>query len=151
MIKKVGKSLYAHKSNLKELLLNLDENQQKNLLNLLKFNGHLCIQYDIIKYNQETNKISLIECNTWEVLYEPIVGDSYCFSSDNSYKIIRGGTKVYHNKWQFVSEDYTGFDIKIAKNRTKEWENIPEIVKNKSRIGNKKYWYEILQKYGLDI
>lgn len=151
MIKKVVSNLYVHKSNLSELLSYLDKNQQIFLLNLLDYTRQNLINYDIIKYNLKNDRISLIECETWNTLNEPIVGDSYCFYPDYSYKLIKGGTKVYHNKWQFVSSDYTGFNIEKAKKRTCDWQKISEIRSNKSKIGNKKYWYAILTKYGLDI
>lgn len=152
MIKKVGKSYYAHYSNLDELLINLSEKEQKNLLNVLKKAGNLGITYVIIKYNRLNNNVSLIKCDTWDLLNEPIVGDSYCFNYlSDFYKIIKGGSKVYHNKWQFVSSDYMGFNLIESMERTKLWNSYPEIVKNKSKIGNKEYWYSILKKYGLNI
>ena len=51
----------------------------------------------------------------------------------------------------FVSSDYKGFDIETAKQRTKLWNSIPDIKKHKSKIGNKKYWNELLQKNNIPL
>lgn len=150
MLKRVGYSIYAHRSNISELMSNLELEEQEIVKDVLQKQKK--IPYEIIKFNRHTKSVSLIECDTWNTLNEPIVGNSYCFNIGQSVpKIIKGGTKVYHNKWQFVSKSYTGFDIEQAKERTKIWNSIPEIKANKSRIGNIDYWYAILKKYSLSI
>ena len=66
-------------------------------------------------------------------------------------KYRRDGKRVYHNKWQFVSKDYTGFSVEEAKKRTKLWNSIPNIKKLKSKIGNKEFWYCLLEENGIDL
>lgn len=147
-MKKVGYSLYVHKSNLSELLNKLIDEDKIRLLTLLH---SVNIEYDIIKFDIKTKNISLILCPTWNTLNEPIVGDSYCYHEDGTVKIIKGGTKVYHNKWQFVSNDYKGFNVEESKKRTLEWNKITYIKDMKSKIGNKEYWYQVLKENGLSI
>jgi hypothetical protein len=149
MIKIVGKSLYAHKTNIQELMTHLSDVQIEQLNKVIALGSN--IDYCIIKYNLLNNNVSLILCDTWDTLNEPIVGDSYCFNLDGEVKIIKGGTRVYHNKWQFVPSDYTGFDIEESKRRTELWNQISEIKNNKSRIGNKLFWYKLLSKYNIIV
>ena len=151
-MKKVGYCLYVHKSNIDELLSSISE-QDRDLVILIMDTAkmYLCLDFDIVKFDIKTKNVSLIMCPTWDVLHEPIVEDSYCFHPDLSYKIIKGGTKVYHNKWQFVSKTYKGFDIDKAKQRTKEWNSIPDIKKYKSKIGNKDFWYALLKENNLSL
>lgn len=150
-MKKVGYSVYVHKSAINQLLSYLDTQECKVLQKIISYAEQLSLSYCIIKFNKESQTVSLIQCNTWDILQEPVVGDSYCFKEDLSYKLIKGGTKVYHNKWQFVNDDYTGFDVQAAKERTKEWNKIEDIKLYKSKIGNKDFWHQLLQKNGLSI
>lgn len=150
-MKRVGTCIYVHKSNIEELMQKLDDINLKSLLTVLDFhNENLDFEYDIVKVNTKNGNVSLIASPTWDILNEPIVGDSMCFNK-GSFKVVSGGTKVYHHKWQFVSSGYSGFNIKSSKCRSKEWESIPEIVQNKSKIGNKDYWYAMLKKYNIKI
>jgi hypothetical protein len=147
-MKKVGSAMYVHKSNLNELLNKLSENEKKRVKSIFdKFDK----SFEIVKYDK--GKVSLIESDNWDTANEPNVGNSYCFSeaSEANYKIVKKSGKIYHNKWMFVSSDYKGFDIETAKQRTKLWNSIPDIKKHKSKIGNKKYWNELLQKNNIPL
>lgn len=148
MIKQVGYNFYAHKSNIFELYSKLDIEDRNILINVLKGSNYI---YDVIKYDKRTKNVSLIECKTWDILNEPIVGDSHCYRIDGTISLVKGGTKVYHNKWQFVSNDYVGFSVEESKRRTKEWNRIKGIKFLKSKIGNKNFWYKLLYENGLEI
>lgn len=152
MMKKVGYAFYVHKSNLNELLSVLSIEDREKVVRVIDLSQmFLFVDFDIVKFDSKTKNVSLIRCSTWDTLNEPIVEDSYCFHPDFSYKVIKGGTKVYHNKWQFVSENYQGFDVEKAKLRTEEWNRIPNIKNLKSKIGNKDYWYALLRDNNLRV
>ena len=151
-MKKVGYAFYVHKSNLNELFNIVSEEERNHIVYVIDVAKlYLFLEFDIVKYDRKTDNVSLISCPTWDDVNEPIVGDSYCFNSDLSYKVIKGGTKVYHNKWQFVSPNYTGFDVEESKKRTKEWNSIPNIKGMKSKIGNVDFWHNLLREYNLSI
>ena len=145
-MKKVGRCYYVHKSNIKELLAVLSKEEQLRLIELLNSVSH---DYEIIKYN--LGVISLIECEEWDTVQEPLVGDSHLYKPDGTVKLIKGGRTVYHCKECFVSDDYQGFDLEAAKARTKEWNAIPGIKDVKSKIGNQKFWHNYLLEHGLSI
>lgn len=150
--KKVGFAYYVHKSNLNELFFLCGIEDREHIIRVIDLaKMYLLLDFEIVKFDIKTKNVSLIQCSTWNTLNEPIVEDSYCFHPDFSYKIVKGGTKVYHNKWQFVAENYDGFDIECAKERTKLWNSIPNIKDYKSKIGNKDFWYSLLQQYNLDV
>ena len=151
-MKKVGYAFYVHKSNLNELFNIVSEEERNHIVYVIDIAKlYLFLEFDIVKYDRKTGNVSLISCPTWDDVNEPIVGDSYCFNSDLSYKVIKGGTKVYHNKWQFVSPNYMGFDVEESKKRTKEWNSIPNIKRMKSKIGNVDFWHNLLREYNLSI
>ena len=148
MVKKVGYAVYAHRSNIAEFFKNIPSDAWPFVTEVL--NVKFC-DYDIVKYDKSSGNVSLIRCSTWDYLNEPIVEDSFCFTPTFSYKVIKGGTKVYHNKWMFVSDDYKGFDIEEAKERTKLWNSIPNIKEYKSKIGNIDFWYKLLKENNIEI
>ncbi len=148
MIKKIGYAIYAHKSNLEEFLNELSKDEQKRIENILKEAKH---PYEILKYDKKTQNFSLIECETWNTMKEPIVGDSHLYKKDHSVKIIKGGSTVYHSKELFVQENYSGFCVEEAKQRTTQWNQIPNIKKLKSKIGNVNFWHQLLKENNLNI
>lgn len=157
MYKKVGTCVYVHKSNLDEMVNKI---VPKEDLPYLKnaFQKYIELQCtilfpicDVIKYNLKTHNMTFIHCPSWDDLYEPIVGVSVCVHPDGTYKITKGGTQVYHHKWMFVADDYKGFDIEKAKERSKQIETIPNIKSFKNKIGNVKFWCELCKKNGLEV
>lgn len=139
-MKKVMNCYYTHKSNTEdiELLCRLNRTIEQVL--------NTTYQYDIIKYDHYNNRVSLIKSPDWDTSNEPIVGDSVVINLETGesreVKGRKNNPQIYHNKWQFVSDDYPGFDVEAAKQRTEIWNKIPNL--NKSRIGNQNYWFELL-------
>ena len=130
-MKKVVNCYYVHKSNINELYNSVPTNLLAAVMGIFQEGS---ILYDI----------------AFDILEEPIVGSSYCYNIDTAtWKIISGGNKVYHHKWQFVSEDYKGFDITASKKRSEILNSIQEFKDNKSRIGNLVYWNDFLKRNGL--
>lgn len=150
MHKKIGGSIYIHKSNLEELKEIIEENIFLRIMEASK-NLPDSFNFEIIKYNKKDNKVSFIDSSDWNTAREPLVGDSYVtFIDDFNFKLIKSKGQIYHHKWMFVSNDYNGFDIEESKNWSKVWTDvIPNEKSIKSRIGYKKYWDEILKEYNL--
>lgn len=157
MIKTIGKASYAHKSNVIELVTKVSEKEKDDFIQFINMINAAGLKYDVVKYNE--GNITLIESPDWDTANEPTVGISKRWKKgewfDNAGRIninwVKrcGNYQVYHNKWQFVASDYKGFDIEKAKERTKQWEFIPNL--DKKRIGNKKYWYALLKENGLEV
>lgn len=108
-------------------------------------------EYTIVKWNPKNNDFSFLYSPDWDESDEPYIKDSYKISEDGSisYTKPKSDPQIYHQKWQFVGDDYKGFDIEQSKERTKRYTAaIAEIAKEKgiptkqisSRIGYKSYW-----------
>lgn len=150
-MKKVGTSLYVHKSNIEELLNCIqDELEINRILSIINIAKKEYL-FEIIKYDKKSKNISLIECDTWNSMNEPIVGDSHLYKLNGEIKLIKGNKTVYHSKELFVNENYVGFDVEKAKQRTLEWNKIPNIKNLKSKIGNITYWHNLLKENNLEI
>lgn len=170
MIKKVAGNLYAHKSNIKELKSRLSEEQQKIFTvlwnEIIIEQAHFLENDYVVKYNTKTNAITFSEVLGWNNVfshselhepiilmytnYKPVIQHTNICGWEKTFKIPKK-TQVYHNKWQFVSEDYKGFDIQKAKKRTQEWNSIPNIKSLKSKIGYTEFWHKLLQENHMQI
>ena len=150
-MKKIGKSIYVHKTNVGSLNLSQLELIWKRLKQLAE-TDYPCNTYEIIKIKDDT--VSFIECEGWDKLREPIVGNAYCVKSDGSVKFIKKKEKnpqIYHHKWMFVANDYNGFDVEKEKEWSKKWQlKLPSAKEIKSKIGYKNYWEALLREYGLE-
>ena len=157
MVKCVCGSYYAHKTNVAELMGRVRKIVDPGVINSLLFTvDHMGVDYDIIKVSK--NGISLIQSEDWDIRNEPSVGRSYFWKLNDvmhgtflTYKVIKPRGQIYHNKWQFVQLDYSGFDVQAAKERTELWNSIPDINKHKSRIGYRSYWNDLLQANDIEL
>lgn len=152
MYKKIGTTFYVHKSNIEELFSLIDKDTSQRI-NIAREELPKSFDYSIIKYDKKSNKVSFISSPDWDLAREPLVGDSYTTDIFNiSFKIIKSKGQIYHHKWMFVADDYTGFNIEESKRWSKLWtESLPRDRAIKSRIGYKKYWNEILNQFNLPL
>ena len=45
---------------------------------------------------------------------------------------------IYHHKWLFVTDDYSGFNVEASKERSRLWLGLDGV--DKKRSGRKSYW-----------
>ena len=140
--KRVGNNLYIHTSATSTLTNEeLFLVYQKICLELNYF------EYNILKINIKENKVSFINSPDWNTTSEPTVGDCYSVNEKNKVKFIKSKGQIYHHKWQFVKEDYDGFDIVGSKVWSNTWQNSDVVkqlkIKDKNylcKIGYKEYF-----------
>lgn len=156
MIKTVVKAHYVHISNIDEMIEKHIPAEEKD--SLISFLSQAKDEYDFTIVKYDSGNLTLIYSSDWDTANEPLVDVCYrwkkgeWFAEDGTIskpKVMKNGRQIYHNKWQFVSADYQGFDVEKAKERTKLWNSIPNL--NKSKIGNKTYWVELLKKNGIAV
>ena len=148
-MKKIGGAIYIHRSNVDSL-----DQQQLELvwerLEQLAKTDYPCNSYEVIKIKGDA--VSFIECEGWDELREPIVGNAYNVKSDGSVKLTKKREKnpqIYHHKWMFVSDDYDGFDVEKEKEWSKKWQSVvPKGLS--SSLGSMDKWKKFLRDYGLE-
>ena len=128
--KKIGSSIWVHKS--QENVLPRSELEKAKE----KLNG---FSYTVIRYDKETGNFSFIKSSDFDSNSEPTVEDSLLVKKDGSATHTKRSEDpfIYHKKELMVGEDYKGFDIQKAKDRTSK---IEAMNLNKSLIGRKSYW-----------
>ena len=153
MIKQVRNCLYAHKSNIEELSEKLDVKEQGFLMDFIY--NFMSEDFDVIKFDKENKHISIIKCIEWDKVFEPKILNVDIYTYDLKHiKHIKynNNNPIYHNKWMFVSNDYSGFDINESKERTKMLEiTIPCYSTIKNKIGRINFWSELLKQYNIEL
>ena len=105
-------------------------------------------KYNIVKHNKKENTFSFIHSPDFDTADEPISGDSHKVKPDGSVTITKQkkDPQIYHHKWQWVGDDYKGFNVQQSKDRSKQWKPITDNIKQTSdpkvmnKIGTKSYW-----------
>ena len=96
--------------------------------------------YDVVKYNRRTNAVSFIQCPEFDIEPEPSIAGVVTVRADGTVqrRAVPSDPPIYHHKWLFVDDDYTGFDVEESKRRSAAWLALPDV--DKSRIGRRSYW-----------
>ena len=96
--------------------------------------------YQVVKYNLRSRNFSFVNSPDFDTAPEPTVGESRLVRGDGTSRrrAPQSDPEIYHHKWLFVADDYTGFDVEAGKERSRSWINLPGI--DRRRIGRKSYW-----------
>ena len=130
--KQVGNTIYLHNSVEDRLPTEILVSAKDKLPN--DFN------YTIVKYDESNGNVTFIQSPDWDTSDEPIVGDAILIRGDGTERFIpqKKSPQIYHHKWLFVNDSYSGFNTEESKNRSISWLKVPNIEFNK--IGYKTYW-----------
>lgn len=96
----------------------------------------------VVKYSERAKTVSFINSPDFDEATEPIVGDleTVTFDGKVSKRPQIADPYIYHHKWLFVKDDYSGFDVESSKERSRSWLRLEGI--DKKRIGRLSYWTE---------
>lgn len=130
----IGGDLYVHKSAMDILPIKELELAESKLPE--------DFEYEIVKYNASQGSFSFIGSPDWNTANEPIVGDSYKVSRSGDVTITRqkADPQIYHHKWNFVRDNYDGFDVRQSIQRSIDWYRDAKEEVNMFKIGTKSYW-----------
>ncbi len=101
------------------------------------------INPSIVRYDHLSKCVALIECNDFDLIDEPTVGNSLLIKSGGETTLTKQGKNplIYHHKWLMVSVDYKGFDIASSMKRSLLWKSLLGTnAALSSRIGRKSFW-----------
>jgi len=96
-------------------------------------------EYHVLKYNPKSNTVSFVEAPDFDVAHEPSLYRVVTVAPDGSSRLRDlGGRTIYHHKWLFVREGYTGFNMQESQRRSRVILAVRDI--DPKRIGSKEYW-----------
>lgn len=131
--KVMGDDVYSHK--------NYEDQFPQDELKQAKSHLPEDYKYHVVKYNPKTKVFSFIQSNDFDTKHEPSVHEVMTVKPDGTVKKQKDSGWIYHHKWQWVDDDYKGFDVERSKERSKEWTDIAnEKGIPKSKIGQRKFW-----------
>lgn len=128
--KEIGGEIYLHKQ--------YEHTLPQNLLNKAKSFLPKDYEYHVVKFNPKTNVFSFIQSNDFDTNEEPSVDAVMTVKPDGTVKKQGNSGWIYHHKWQWVADDYKGFDVQKSKERSLKWSSLEGV--DKSRIGQRKHW-----------
>lgn len=135
--KKMGHDLYVHKNYVAQTPIPVDA------LKVATSKLPKDYDYTAVKYNKADGSFSFIQSPDFDTADEPTVGVSLKVSAEGNVKRTNPPSDpwIWHNKWMWVGDDYSGFDVEQAKARSKKWKDVIGVDKAvSSRIGKKSYW-----------
>ena len=111
--KQMGNVIYVHQS--------AEDIIPSSFLNNAKEQLPPDFTYSIIKYDSKNDNITFIYSPDWDSASEPIVGNAILVRGDGSKREIKqkSSPQIYHHKWLFVRDDYSGFDSEESKQRSR--------------------------------
>lgn len=138
--KKVGSRIYVHWNYAEfvipnEPLLKAAEIMERKYP-FFKFN---CLMYDF-----KTGEIRFDEAFDFDTADEPKLG-TYIRVDENGFATLGFSESIWHHKWLWVLDDYTGFNVEKSKSRSRLW--LSKL--NEPAKGTMKTWTAQLKKIGL--
>jgi hypothetical protein len=142
--KRMGSYIYVH-SAYKHLIV------PSNILTGAE-NKALAEGYTCIRYNYKTEEVAFQWCSEFDTVAEPAV-DRTVVVRGGKVKTTTSNTDnplVWHHKWMWVLDDYSGFNVAASKDRSLSWIGKTE-KGDSSRIGYRNYWKQFLTNKCLSI
>lgn len=147
--KHIGGEIYVHRNYANRISQNMYEQGVSILENSPQFKNfqfNLVVFPDKLEHSKELY-IKFVNCTTFDSDREPLRGEGYKVNlTDGSIKRMNGDNTIYHHKWQWVDDDYDGFNVDDSYNWSKEWLGKLDEPANGNSING---WKTQLQKYGL--
>ena len=130
--KDIGGEVYLHRDY--ESLIP-DQQALKKAKTALK-QKHPEFTYNVLKFSK-AGAFTFFDSLDFDTADEPVAGKYVNVSP--SLELKTGVTKnIWHHKWLWVKDDYGGFNVEQAFERSKEWLKLPN--SDFTRIGNPEFW-----------
>jgi SAM-dependent methyltransferase len=113
-------------------------------------------EYNLIRYNTKTGAIGFFNSPDFDTSPEPINGNLIVVEPDGTIRTVdlnKNPDKqaIYHHKWEWVKDDYDGFDVKQSIERSIGWQKVVNREGiDRKRIGFQGVWQnEVLQPFDI--
>jgi SAM-dependent methyltransferase len=113
-------------------------------------------EYNLIRYNTKTGAIGFFNSPDFDTSPEPINGNLIVVEPDGTIRTVdlnKNPDKqaIYHHKWEWVKDDYDGFDVKQSIERSITWQKVVNREGiDRKRIGFQGVWQnEVLKPFDI--
>ena len=139
--KEIGGDIYFHKMYAPEVI---PQDILSNARQILE-QEYPGFEYNCMRYSPKTGAVSFQECPDFDTAREPVVGDYINVFPDGTVKTGHSNY-IFHHRWLWVRDDYTGFDVPEAWEWSRQWLNTLQETSDGNGIGR---WNAQLERYGL--
>ena len=140
--KEIGGEIYFHKDYAEDIMPPEVLSQAEHLLE----ENHSGFEYNCLKYNPKTGVVAFQEAPDFDSAREPIVGDYVSVNTNTGVVKTGHSNYIWHHKWNWVKNDYSGFDVRESWEWSKEWLSTLTEVSDGNGIER---WNAQLDKFGL--
>ena len=142
--KEIGGSIYVHKQYMTRVvpLDILDEAEE------ILYDNYPDFEYNCIKWDKNRGSITFQEAPDFDTEREPVVGDYVTVYLDTRKAKFGHSNYIWHHKWTWVENDYTGFDVEDSWNWSKKWLSALQETSDGNGIER---WNAQLRRYGLPL
>lgn len=141
--KEIGGDIYVHKDYAEDVM---GKDVYRNaLFTLDRF--YPGFQFNCVRWSPKTGDISFQEAPDFDSAREPIVGKYVTVKEDGTTRFGKSNY-IWHHKWLWVTNDYTGFDVAESWNWSRKWLN--SLTETSDGNGIQR-WNAQLQKYNLPL
>ena len=141
--KEIGGEIYFHKDYAEDILPDEVLSQAMQLLE----EEHPGFEYNCLKYNPKTGVVAFQEAPDFDSAREPVVGDYVSVNTNTGVVKTGHSNYIWHHKWNWVKNDYSGFDVAESWNWSKRWLSTLTEVSDGNGIER---WNAQLDKFGLN-
>lgn len=130
--KEIGGKLYFHKKYAEDIIPEDIWYSAKRCMieDFRSPNGGADFQYNTLIYDPTNERVTFVESPDFDTAREPVVGDyvtvrrNYDPHDSRKWIVTSGHSNyIYHHKWLWVDNNYTGFDVRESWEWSKEWLN----------------------------
>ena len=140
--KEIGGEIYFHKDYAEDILPDEVLSQALQLLE----EEQPGFEYNCLKYNPKTGVVAFQESPDFDSAREPVVGDYVSVNTNTGVVKTGHSNYIWHHKWNWVKNDYSGFDVAKSWNWSKQWLSTLTEVSDGNGIDR---WNAQLDKFGL--
>ena len=103
-------------------------------------------EYNLIRYNAKTGAVGFFNSPDFDTSPEPVNGVLVVVEPDGTIRNVPlnkdlDKQAIYHHKWQWVKDDYAGFDVAQSIERSIKWQKVVNREGiNRKRIGFQGVW-----------
>ena len=139
--KLIGGKLYAHKNYIHDIVPAEVIDAAMDLLD-----DHFPdFEYNCFRWDPSKKELLLQECPDFNTAREPVVGTCIKITEESAEET-QFFNQIFHHKWLWVTDDYTGFDVSESWEWSKEWLSVLTESANGSNQAN---WLAQLERFGL--
>ena len=140
--KEIGGEIYFHKAYAEDVVPDEVLSQAEHLLE----ENYPGFEYNCLKYNPNTGVVAFQEAPDFDTAREPIVGDYVSVNTDTGVVKKGHSNYIWHHKWNWVRNDYSGFDVAESWIWSKRWLSTLTEVSDGNGIER---WNAQLDRFGL--